>query len=103
MRAAARPAGQARGNPQKMRRGMLKPTKEGGRLHTEPILTNGIFLSEIQPVMEYEPYGRRGLAWPPDTATQRYAARNSACAVTAHSLRSAAQCLHSICCQGGLT
>ncbi len=101
MRTAARRSGQAQGNLQKMRSSMVKLTTEGVRKHTEPILTNGIFLSEIQPVMECGPCSRHGLPWPPDTATQCDSARNSTVAATAHSLRSAAQCLHSICSPGG--
>ena len=97
----SRPTGQARSISQKMRGSDMEKTKEGEREHTEPIHRNGIFSSLIQLVPECHPYRGRGLSWLPDSATLRDFASEPARSPASHSLRSAAQCLHSICRPGG--
>lgn len=48
MRVTARATGHAQANSQKLRRSMLMLTKEGGRLHTQPILRNGCWYLNLR-------------------------------------------------------
>ena len=101
MRASARPTGQARGNPQTIRGTDMERMKEWGSKHTEPIQKNGAFLILVQPVIKFRPYVRHRLSSRSEIATLRYFASEPARSPASHSLRSAAQCLHSICRPGG--
>lgn len=101
MRASARPTGQARGNPQIIRGSDMERMKEWGSKHTEPIQKNGAFLILVQPVIKFRPYVRHRLSSLSEIATLRDFASEPALSPASHSLRSAAQCLHSICRPGG--
>ena len=101
MRASARPTGQARGNPQIVQGSDMERMKEWGSKHTVPIQKNGTFLPLVQPVMKFCPNVRHRLSWLPGMATLCDFASELALSPASHSLRSAAQCLHSICRPGG--
>ena len=96
-----RPTGQAQANSQYDRRSDMKQMTKGGREHTVPIQKNGAFFPLVQPVMKFCPNVRHRLSWLPGIATLRDFASEPALSPASHSLRNAAQCLHSICRPGG--